>query len=319
VRFLGAVVFVLMAACNSSPTPFGGTDLDASPGGGGGGGGDDAAVSGDAPPSATCANKLAQPRDATWTIMVGGQARTAKVHVPASYDPTKAMPVVLNIHGRTQDAQAQANLTMAIAKSDAAGFILVHPQSATSPTSWNSGSCCEPATTNNVDDLGYFHALLDELEAKLCVDTDRVFAMGLSNGGYQSHTLACKMADRIAAIGPVAGLLLQSPCSPSRPVAAMLINGTDDTLSQYQFVGQGVTFWATKNQCTTQMQTYNQGDVTCVTHGGCASGADVVLCTVQDGGHQWPGGGTLPFLGKKSDNLIATEALWSFFVAHPRR
>ena len=47
--------------------------------------------------------------------------------------------------------------------------------------------------------------------------------------------------------------------------------------------------------------------------------ADVVLCTVQDGGHQWPGGGTLPFLGKKSDNLIATEALWSFFVAHPRR
>ena len=313
--FLGAVVLVLIGCNAPSSTKGGGGDVDAAAGGGGG---EDAAVSGDAPAAATCANKLAQPRDATWTIMVGGQARTAKVHVPPGYDPTKATPVVLNIHGRTQDAQAQANLTMAIAKSDAAGFVLVHPQSATSPTSWNSGSCCEPATTSNVDDLGYFHALLDELESRLCVDTDRVFAMGLSNGGYQSHTLACKMADRIAAIGPVAGLMLQSPCSPSRPVAAMLINGTADSLSQYQYVGQGVTFWANKNQCTTQMQTYNQGDVTCVTHGGCAAGADVVLCTVQDGGHQWPGGGTLPFLGKKSDHIIATDALWSFFVAHPR-
>ena len=99
--------------------------------------------------------------------MVSGQARTAKVHVPASYDPSAATPVVINIHGRTQDASAQATMSHAIAKSDAAGFILVHPQSATSPTSWNSGTCCDPATTNNVDDTGYFAKLLDDLEAKL--------------------------------------------------------------------------------------------------------------------------------------------------------
>jgi polyhydroxybutyrate depolymerase len=278
----------------------------------------DAAVTGDAPPSVTCAGKTAQPLDATWTIMVGGQPRTVKVHVPASYDPAVATPVVLNIHGRTQDASAQATMSHAIAKSDAAGFILVHPQSATSPTSWNSGTCCDPATTNNIDDTGYFAKLLDELEAKLCVDPDRVFAMGMSNGAYEAHTLGCKMADRIAAIGPVAGLLLQSPCSPSRALPAMLINGTADSLSQYQYVDQGVTFWTGKNHCSTQMQTYQQGDVTCVTHGGCTDGADVVLCTVQDGGHQWPGGDALPFLGKKSDSIIATDALWTFFAAHPR-
>jgi polyhydroxybutyrate depolymerase len=56
-----------------------------------------------------------------------------------------------------------------------------------------------------------------------------------------------------------------------------------------------------------------------VTHGGCTDGADVVLCTIQDGGHQWPGGDELPFLGKKSDDLIATDAIWDFFVAHPRK
>ncbi len=62
----------------------------------------------------------------------------------------------------------------------------------------------------------------------------------------------------------------------------------------------------------------SQGDATCVTHGGCTSGADVVLCTIQGGGHQWPGGETLPFLGKKSTDINATDALWTFFVAHPR-
>lgn len=97
----------------------------------------------------------------------------------------------------------------------------------------------------------------------------------------------------------------------------MMVNGTDDTLSTYQYVDEAVDYWKTKNGCTTTATTYSQGDATCVTHGGCTGGADVVLCTIQGGGHQWPGGDTLPFLGKKSDNLDATDALWTFFVAHP--
>ena len=48
------------------------------------------------------------------------------------------------------------------------------------------------------------------------------------------------------------------------------------------------------------------------------SGADVVLCTIAGGGHQWPGGNAILGLGDKSDDLNATDAMWSFFVAHPR-
>jgi polyhydroxybutyrate depolymerase len=293
-------------------------------GSGGGGSGDDgddppgsidAAPPVDAPPSARCTGKAAQPLDATW--MIG--ARTANVHVPASYDPGTATPVVLNIHGRTGSATGQATMSHAIAKSDAAGFILVHPQSATVPTSWNAGTCCDPATTTNVADVAFIAALLDELEARLCVDPDRVYSMGMSNGGYLSHRLACELADRIAAIGPVAGLKLIDPCQPSRPVPAMLVNGTADFLSVYQFVQAGVDFWADRNACTTTQQTFQNGDATCVTRGGCTGGADVVLCTIADGGHQWPGGDELPLLGKKSDDLITTDALWDFFVAHPRK
>jgi polyhydroxybutyrate depolymerase len=249
---------------------------------------------------------------------VGGTQRTARVHVPASYDPSARTPLVVNIHGRTSNAAQQADLSHAIAKSDAEGFVVIHPQSATSPTSWNAGGCCDPAVSDKVDDAGFIEALLDEAEARLCVDPDRVYAMGLSNGGYMSYRIACELADRFAAVGPVAAHLLMSTCTPARPVPVFHVHGTDDSLVSYAYVDETIDFWRNKNGCTTQQTSYQHGDASCVTYGGCNKGADVVLCTIDGGGHQWPGGETLPFLGYKSDDLITTDAVWSFFAAHPR-
>jgi len=300
---------LVFAACGgpSEMLPAGGDDVP----------GDTAPGDPEQPP-ASCAGKAAQPVDATWTLEVGGRQRVARVHVPASYDPATPTPVVFDVHGRTQDAAGQMQLSRSIAKSDAAGFVAIYPESATSPTSWNSGSCCDPASTTGLDDTGFMAALLDEAEARLCVDVRRVYMMGMSNGGYESHRIACELADRFAAVGPVAGLLLYGACAPSRPVPVMMINGTSDTLSQYTFVDEGVAFWVEHDQCTTSATIYTNGDASCVTHGGCAGGAEVVLCTIAGGGHQWPGGTPLPLLGKKSDDLIATDVLWEFFVAHPR-
>ena len=269
--------------------------------------------------SATCDGKTAQPLDATWNITVGSAQRVARVHVPASYDPKKRTALLIDVHGRTVNASSQMTLSKSKEKADAEGFIVIHPESGTSPTAWNSGTCCDPASTNNVDDTGFMKKLIDEAEAKLCIDPQRIYMMGMSNGGYESNRIACELADRVAAVGPVTGLLLFSGCNPTRPVPIMMINGTADTLTQYQYAVQTADIWKGKNGCTTQMQTYQNGDTTCVTHGGCTAGADVVLCTVQDGGHQWPGGGSeFPFLGKKSNDIIATDALWDFFKAHPK-
>jgi polyhydroxybutyrate depolymerase len=245
--------------------------------------------------------------------------RVAKVHVPASYDPFNRTPLVIDIHGRTQNASGEMALTLSVPKSDAEGFIAIYPESGVSPTAWNSGTCCDPASTNNIDDTGFFKKLLDEAENRLCIDPQRIYMMGMSNGAYQSHRMACEIADRVAAVGPVAGLLLFQGCAPTKPMPIMMVNGTSDSLSQYQYVASGVNFWKQKNGCTTMSTTFTNGDASCVTYGGCTAGADVVLCTIQDCGHQWPGGGTeFPFLGKKSNDLHTTDALWDFFVAHPR-
>lgn len=313
-----SIVFACVVTACSAPGA-GGAGADAQPGSPGDAGTPDGSVTQPDGVLGACTGKTTQARDATWTISVNGTNRQAKVHVPASYDPAKRTPVVINLHGRTSNGTQQAWLSRMIAKSDAAGFVVVHPESSTSPTSWNSGAgCCDPAYSAHVDDLGFMTSLLAELESRVCVDPDRVFADGLSNGGYLAHTLGCEMSDRIAAIGAVAGVLQLNTCHVTRPMPVFDVHGTADTLVSYSWVDSTIDFWSGANGCTTTATTYQQGDATCVTHGGCDAGAEVVLCTIDQGGHQWPGGETAPFLGYKSDDLIATDAMWEFFVAHPR-
>jgi polyhydroxybutyrate depolymerase len=149
------------------------------------------------------------------------------------------------------------------------------------------------------------------------MDPDRVFAMGLSNGAHLSHRIACELSSRIAAVGPVAGLLYVTTCNAPRAVPVFDVHGSSDPIVGYSYVPASIDFWAMHNHSTTTQTTFQHGDATCVTHGGCTAGADVVLCTIDQGGHQWPGGDELPFLGKRSNDLIATDAIWDFFVAHP--
>jgi polyhydroxybutyrate depolymerase len=88
--------------------------------------------------------------------------------------------------------------------------------------------------------------------------------------------------------------------------------------TSYKSVLSTIDGWKQRNGCTGTAQTiYDQGDAKCVRHGGCT--ADVELCTITGGGHQWPGGESSgAFNGKLSDDLDASDALWTFFAAHPR-
>ncbi len=300
-------MFALLAACSASKH---GAVIDAAP---------DTAMMIDATVAGSaCSDGTQPPLDADWMIDVGGVQRLAHVHVPTSYDPHVPMPVVIDLHGRDSNGTQEEYITSMNTKADSAGFISVHPESSTSPTSWNSGAgCCDPAYSDKVDDVGFIKNLIDELEAKLCVDAHRVYTTGLSNGGYLSHTLACDLSDRVAAIGAVAGLLQVDSCPAMRAMPVFDIHGDNDPIVSYSWVPQTIDFWTQHNHCTTQMTTYQHGDVTCVTHGGCTDGADVVLCTVANGGHQWPGGQTIPLLGYNTTDINATDAQWEFFVAHP--
>jgi polyhydroxybutyrate depolymerase len=273
--------------------------------------------------TAACAGKTAQPLDGDWTVA----GRVVHVHVPASYDPAAPTPIVLDLHGWSSNGLDQARIAHMIAKSDSAGFIALHPEGHDSPQGWNAGVCCGTAATSGVDDVDWLNQVLDQVDDKLCMDKARVFATGLSNGGFMAHRLACELSSRIVAIGAVAGVLGVSCTHASHRVAIMHVHGTSDPLIPYDgggvngsmSVADTIAFWTQTNHCTAAPTTvYQNGDATCVLHGGCDQNSDVELCTIDGGGHQWPGGEDI-FLGKLSDDLIATDAIWAFFQAHPRQ
>lgn len=278
------------------------------------------------PVTPRCATKQAQKRDDTWTVDFGGDKRTADVHVPPSYDPTRAYPLVLNFHGLTSDAPQESLLSNMNAKADSAGFIVVYPQGTGSPASWNAGACCGDAVKTQKNDVGFVSALLDVLEDRLCVDDKRVFSTGMSNGAFLSHRLACELGARIAAVAPVAGVLGVQSCTPPRPVPVMHFHGTLDALVPYAgstalgFIPVPDSFsgWAKRDGCTGQpVTTYDKLDTQCSTYEHCDAGSEVTLCTVKGGGHTWPGGLPVPALGYTTRNLDATDAMWDFFVKHP--
>ncbi len=278
----------------------------------------------------TCEGRTGAAGAQVLTVAHDGLLRRVLLRVPESYDPSAGTMLVLNFHGFTSADWQQELLTRMGDAAEERGFIVAYPQGVA--TSWNAGDCCGTAWVDGVDDVGFVRAVLDRLESEWCIDPRRVFATGMSNGGFFSHRLACELSDRVAAIAPVAGVLGVDACRPPREVPVFHFHGTDDLLVPYEGgtpvvheLGAGVVFrsvtdtlshWAAHNRCEGEpIATMHEGDVTCVEWTGCE--AVTRLCTVDGGGHTWPGGLPIVFLGHTTTHLDATSAMLDFFEANP--
>ncbi|HGG57435.1 MAG TPA: hypothetical protein ENK31_06530, partial [Nannocystis exedens] len=239
------------------------------------------------------------PGDHDLEIEHGGLTRTLRLHIPPSYDGSEASPLVVNFHGLTSNVQEQVFFSGMNKTADAEGFMVAYPQGYMD--SWNAGVCCGGAESAMIDDVGFVRALIETLEGATCIDPARIFATGMSNGGFMTHRLACEASDLFAAFAPVSSVLLTEPCEPERPVPIMMFNGTSDTLVPYEgglFLGAVETFesWAAKGGCAgAPALTFAKGAATCQTYQECAEGAEVTLCTIDPMGHCWPGTAFCPF------------------------
>jgi polyhydroxybutyrate depolymerase len=289
---------------------------------GGSAGSAGAGASGGAP----ACTKPAEPGNSTHTLVHAGTERQYSLHVPPGYDGVKWMPLVLNFHGYTSNMAQQSLFSGMNATADAEGFVVVYPNGLKNTVngnqSWNAGACCAFGDSDR-DDVGFVDALLDDLASRLCIDDKRVYATGMSNGGFMSYFLACERAQRFAAIGPVAGVLgvPSASCTPSRAVPVIHFHGTEDTLVPYDGGGASgfasvpntISGWVARNGCSGQpAQTFSNGAARCETTAGCAEGAEVVLCTIDGMGHCWPGQAFCPF-GNGSTDISANQAMWDFF------
>jgi polyhydroxybutyrate depolymerase len=239
---------------------------------------------------------------------------------------------------------------------DRENFIVVYPNGTTDPEkprlsrTWNAGGgkngyvCIQGyACAHNIDDVRYFRDLLDDLGRIASVDAARVFATGISNGAVMSHRLACELSERIAAIAPISGVnqfAAVAPCGPSRAVAVVAFHGTADQIAPYNG-GQGkhdtgirlsvpktIADWVARNKCSANPRHENLpttvSDGTAVsrdTYSSCSDGAEVMIYTIDGGGHTWPDGQPYApefLIGKTTHNINANQVMWEFFKNHPR-
>lgn len=265
------------------------------------------------------------------TVRVGDREREYLVHVPPGDHGDSALPVVLDFHGWAAGARDYAAYTGFDSKADAEGFLSVHPEGTGWFPSWNAGACCGSAQRDEVDDVAFVDVLLDDLARVARVDPARIYATGMSNGAMFAYRLACQRSERIAAIATVAGATHVEPCHPARPVPVLHIHGLSDPVAPFRggsrwwssfdaaSVPDVVADWGARDGCAlTPYAVLSQGEVTCTGYPGCARGAEVVLCTVQTGGHTWPGARfEIGALGAATEDLNATDAIWRFFQKHP--
>jgi len=272
------------------------------------------------------------PGDMTRPIVYDGVERTYLLHIPASYDAARATPLVLAFHGIGLNAEEMARISGLSEQADTSGFIIAYPNGTGEKKSWNGGHCCGEAAKNNVDDVGFVRALIDELATFINIDPDRVYATGFSNGAIMVYRLACELPDRIAAIGPVAATQIlddQEACHPARSVPIIHFHGTADRLNPYnggttsagfEFVSveDAIGFWVEKNACPNPLQRTQSGTIQHDVYAPCEQNSAIELYTIVDGEHAWPGGEAVNSqVGEPTMEIFATPLMWEFFAAHP--
>jgi len=259
-----------------------------------------------------------------------GQIREFLIHIPGSYNPDLPAPLVISIHGFVQWPANQESVTRWNDVADENGFLVVYPKGTGFPLRWNTRpSEADPGAVE--EELQFFSDLIDHLSSSYNIDPSRIYVNGMSNGGGMSDLLACKLSDKIAAFGGVAGAYVypREDCHPSHPMPVIAFHGLDDQIVNYQggdssraerydylAVEDWAAGWAEFNSCGSSPELSVITDQITRTHySSCAEDAEVILYTIADGGHTWPGGRKLPvwIAGHTNPDIHASELMWEFF------
>jgi polyhydroxybutyrate depolymerase len=249
----------------------------------------------DAVPSDGCGN-TSFPADGETTLDVAGVQREYVVELPAGYDPDRAYRLVFVWHGLggTAAMTARSWYGLAAHADDSAIFIAGQAQQGGSQSGFASW-----AIAPDESDIDYVRAMLDWAEESYCVDTSRVFSVGMSNGGMFANIVGCELGDRFRATAPMSGGgprgYAKMPCVGQ--VAVWISHGNMDNNVPFAYGEASRDYWAGANGCGDDTQPVTPDP--CIEYQGCDDGYPVQFCEF-DGGHMIPS--------------FAGEAVWNFFA-----
>jgi len=276
----------------------------------------------------------------TNNLTIDGTDRSFIIYLPTGYNNAGKMPLIFAIHGGSGTPEGMINIANFKPIAERDKVILVYP--AGIQKNWNDG---RPTTPNQlgINDVSFFNQLCDFMITNYSVDGTKIYATGISNGGFMSSRLGCELSNRIAAIAVDAATIeattIAASCNPGRPVPAIYIHGTTDPL--VPFTGgqmtaggtvlshfQAIDKWVTINGCNSTPTITDLPDIandgTTIkkrVYSGGINGSEVVSYVVLNGGHTWPQGYQYlneAIIGKTSQDINACEVIWTFFKRFSR-
>ena len=266
------------------------------------------------------------------TLTYDNIVREYYVSYPENSD--SSVPLIINMHGFGSYAIQQKNYSQMDSYAHSKGVAVVYPEAINN--SWNVGT---GRGLNRQDDVGFINVLIDSIATDYNIDLDRIYACGMSNGGYMSYELICSLSDKITAFGSVTGNFMlndNQSCSVSREIPLIHIHGTDDRLVDYtdsrdyaMNTMDSVNYWAKHNQLSElEIQAIDDvvpSDKTYVekfTFYRNNSDTKVVHFKVYNGGHQWFGSPVGDWfwiklgLGNNNHEINASKELVDFFLQY---
>lgn len=287
--------------------------------------------------------------DETFTIRWNGLNRRYIVHAPRSYDGRTRLPVVVMLHGAGGTGAGAMEETGWAQKADEANFLAVFPdatppdpstsaQFLTNPQIWNDGSGRGHAGRRDIDDVGFVNFMLDDLSNRFRVDENRIFVTGFSNGASMTFRVGAELSSRVAAIAPVSGHFWLNISKLDHPVSMIFLTGTEDPLNPINGgevrlpwgttenkppIKESIVKWVKLLECPSEPKIIQDKDgVKAFAYGPGREGSEVLFHTIEGLGHTWPGGKSLlpeRLVGKTTDKIKATDAIWNFFQNHPKK
>ena len=243
------------------------------------------------------------------SLSFDGMERTFRVHVPDTIAPASEYPALIVLHGGTGNGRQIERSSGFSDLADQFGFVAVYPDGTglvNMRYTWNADNCCGYAHRQNVDDVGFISALIDELVADYQVDPSRVSVTGFSNGAMMTFRLACELSGKIAAAAPYAGALNTDSCAATKPVPMLIVNGDADQnvpvaggLSPNAGVpaqndrvdkptAYAVQTWVQIDGCSIPPDMEDSTASLITKYSGCAEGTAVEQVLIHGWDHRWP-------------------------------
>jgi len=274
----------------------------------------------------TTASSHLQPAGGSYifTLKFDGLERDYRLHVPPAAAAGKPLPLVLNLHGATQNAQLEEITSDMDPNADLNGYLVAYPDGTriskvltpdpiakNAQYGWNAGMCCGLPVTKKINDVGFLLKVISDIASKTPVDLRRVYMTGISNGGMMAYAMAAEASGHIAAISSVSGQVEIPVIHPTRSVPTMEFHSVDDPIAKFAgtpnknpqlrlSVMEGIDQWVKADGCRKTPTigativgaagSISAGETaTPITYAPCRSGAEVALWRFTGSGHVWPG------------------------------